>query len=321
MLLVSQLRRGPGAGSLVALPLHAATPSELRPRRLWPTGDPTVDRRKSGPPAGEPGCVEPPDSTAFAPHGITTTPADASGAVRVAVVAHGQREAIELFDLTGAGDSAALSWRGCIPLPPDTVGNDVSVAPNGEVVVSNYMPSMQGWRALQYTVASALGWDTGDIVTWRADRGWRHLPGTSARCANGVLVAPDGASVYYAETGSGRVCRVPRAGVPPGETVADVNIGGHPDNLSLTPRGRILAATHTAGAAFLLCGFGRLPCRTGWSLFEIDPGTLHATELLHHDGSVVGAVASAAEVDGRVYFGAVFGDRIGVWRPSAPPVH
>jgi hypothetical protein len=64
----------------------------------------------------------------------------------------------------------------------------------------------------------------------------------------------------------------------------------------------------------LLCALGRLPCRTGWSIFEIDPASLRATLLLHHDGSVVGGVASAAEFDGRFYFGAVFDDRIGVWR-------
>jgi hypothetical protein len=42
----------------------------------------------------------------------------------------------------------------------------------------------------------------------------------------------------------------------------------------------------------------------------------HAALLLHHagTGTAGGAVASAAEFDGRMYFGAVFDDRIGVWR-------
>jgi hypothetical protein len=31
-----------------------------------------------------------------------------------------------------------------------------------------------------------------------------------------------------------------------------------------------------------------------------------------HDGSLLGAVASVAEVEGRLYLGAVFDDRIGV---------
>ncbi|MGD0947092.1 MAG: hypothetical protein ABSA52_06650 [Candidatus Binatia bacterium] len=40
----------------------------------------------------------------------------------------------------------------------------------------------------------------------------------------------------------------------------------------------------------------------------------HAALLLHHAGTAGGAVAPAAEFDGRMYFGAVFDDRIGVWR-------
>jgi hypothetical protein len=153
-------------------------------------------------------------------------------------------------------------------------------------------------------------------MAWQRGHGWRHLPETAAPAPNGVLVSPDGSTVFYAETGSGLVSRVPAGGAV-GQPAQHIMIGGNPDNLSLNPRGLILAVTHTDGAALLLCAFGRLPCRTGWSLFEIDPLTLRATQLLHHDGSVVGAVASAAEFQGRIYFGAVFDDRIGVWhRPE-----
>ncbi len=321
LLIVSQMRRGSSGGSLAALalaalPLDPGAQKHTRPRRLWPSGDQRRDRSTAAP-LGEPSCTEPPAADVFAPHGLSSAATDIPGVVRIAVVGHGGREAIELFDLTGAGDSAALSWRGCVPLPPGTTGNDVSLAADGEIVVSNYMPQMGGWRGLYHTLKSGLGFNTGDVMAWRSGQGWRHLTGTAAPAPNGVLVTPDGATVFYAETGSGRVSRVPRAGAAAGSTAEHVVIGGNPDNLSLSPRGTILAATHTDGAAFLLCAFGRVPCRTGWSLFEIDPATLHARQLLHHDGSVVGAVASAAEVDGRTYFGAVFDDRIGVWQPSS----
>jgi len=176
---------------------------------------------------------------------------------------------------------------------------------------------MGGWPGLYYTLKGGLGWNTGDVMAWVRGRGWRHLPGTAAPSPNGVLASPDGKTVFYAESGSGRVSRVPRAGVPAGHAAEHVTIGGNPDNLSISPRGTILAATHTDGAAFLLCTLGRLPCGTGWSIFEIDPATLRATLLLHHDGSTVGGVASAAEFNGRLYFGAVFDDRIGVWQPPS----
>ncbi len=314
ILLVSNMRHSAGSGGfLVALSLDGG--AQAVPRRLWPTGaaaDNGVDA--THPAIGDPHCVEPPAAAVFAPHGITSAPADAPGVARIAVVGHGGRQAIELFDLTGTGDGARLAWRGCVPLPPHIVANDVSLAADGEIVTSNYMPSMDGLWSVYYTVKSGLGSNTGDVIAWRRGSGWRHVGGTAAPSPNGVLVSPDGQSIFYAETGSGRVARVPRAGLSSGQSPAAVTIGGNPDNLWLTPRGTILAATHTDGAALLLCAFGWLPCRTGWSIFEIDPITLQATPVLHHDGTAVGAVASAAEVDGRFFFGAVFDDRIGVWR-------
>jgi hypothetical protein len=314
LLLVSEMRRGQAGGSIAALPLDPAAQRGASPRRLWPTRDAARDISPKAP-AGDPACTRPPAADAFAPHGITSAPTETPGVIRIAVVAHRARDAIELFDLSGVGDGATLSWCRCVPLPPHTVGNDVSIASDGEIVVSNYMPAMGRWSGLYYTLKSAFGANTGDVMAWRSGQGWRHLTGTASPCPNGVLVSPEGTSVFYAETGSGKVSRVPRTGTARGKASAHVSIGGNPDNLALSPRGTILAATHTDGAAFLLCAFGRQPCRTGWSIFEIDPATLRATLLLHHDGSVVGAVASAAEFDGRFYFGAVFDGRIGVWRP------
>lgn len=157
-----------------------------------------------------------------------------------------------------------------------------------------------------------LGCATGDLIAWAPELGWRHVPGTGAPIPNGVAVSSDGATVYYAEAGAGQIGRVSRAG---GNPVRGA-VRGNPDNLAWSRRGTLLAGTHTDGAAALTCFLGRRPCRTGWSLLEIDPKTLVPTELLHHDGSVIGAVASVTEVDGRYYLGAVFDDRIGVWRPG-----
>ena len=318
ILLVSNMRH-PGesnGGFLAALPLDPAAQKGTTPRRLWPSGDAADDVGVDAghPPAGDSGCVLPPAPDVFGPHGVTSAATETAGVIRIAVVGHGGRQAIELFDLTGTAQSVRLTWRGCVPLPPNTRGNDVSLAPDGEIIVSNYMPTMEGLWGLYFTLKGGLGYNTGDVMAWRAGQGWRHISGTAAPTPNGVLASRDGASVFYAETGSGRVSRVSRTGVTPDQHPESVTIGGNPDNLSLSPRGTILVTTHTDGGAFLACAFGRLPCRTGWSIFEIDPVSLRATQLLHHDGTAVGAVASTAEHDGRFYFGSVFDDRIGVWQ-------
>ncbi|MGH7819634.1 MAG: hypothetical protein ACREQ9_07670, partial [Candidatus Binatia bacterium] len=112
------------------------------------------------------------------------------------------------------------------------------------------------------------------------------------------------------------VLRVPREGLTEGEPRA-VQIGGSPDNLFWSPRGALLVATHTGSGTFLLCSLGRSPCRSSWSVFEIDPATLAAKPVIEHDGEVVGAIASAAEAEGLWFFGSVYDDRIGVWRGGA----
>ena len=310
LLIVSEMRRRDGAGgALVALVPPVATPHPL-----WPTGDRARDVG-TAPLAGDPACATPPPADRFAPHGIASAQTTVRGLVRVAVVAHGVREAVELFDLEGTGNAARLSWRGCVPLPPDEVGNDLAVTRAGEIVVSNYQPTMSGLRGAYYMVRSGLGWPTGDVIVWRAGEGWRHVPGTQAAAANGIAVAPDGETLFYAETGTGRVARLPLAGLPAGALPAFATTGGHPDNLSWTSRKTLLTGVHTGRVGPLACLFAS-PCRSAWSIVEIDPLTLGTSVLLQHDGKLVGAVASAAELDGRFYFGAVFDDRIGVWRPT-----
>jgi hypothetical protein len=123
---------------------------------------------------------------------------------------------------------------------------------------------------------------------------------------------PGGAALAVAFTGSGEIGLVP---LPPhGEPVREVEVGGHPDNLSLGSRGTLLALVHSSGLASLRCRFGALPCTSPWRLMEIDPVTGLASQRFAHDGSLIGGVASVAEVGPRLYFGAVFDDRIGVLR-------
>lgn len=307
VLLVSEMRPlvgdGPGGGAIAAL-----TGPDRRPRRLFPPG-----RASGEPPLGDPACTSPPPDDGFAPHGLASRAATTPGVVRVAVVAHRFREAVELFDLVGEGEDATLAWRGCVPLPPGTVGNDVAIAPDGELVVSNFQPSMRGFWLLYYNLVAGLGMNTGDVMAWRADRGWRRIAGSEGRTPNGVAVSPDGTTVFFAEAAAGRVTVVPRDG----GAARRVRVVGNPDNLAWTSRGTLVAGSHIPSTRMLGCLLGRTPCRSAWALVEIDPATLRARAILQHDGTVVGGVASAAELDGCAYFGAVFDDRIGVACPAA----
>ena len=275
--------------------------------RLWP--GPRGAPSEPEPGLGEAGCTEPPPANAFAPHGITADLVDGERQL-LYVAAHASagrsREAIEIFELRGRGVDTTVVWKACIPTPGDVQANDLALTPDGAIVASNYQPD----GSLRHMLFSALfGTRTGDIMVWSKAEGWTTVPGTEAKMANGVAVSRRGENLLFAETMTGEVRRVPIDG---GGGAIAIHVGGNPDNFTRTPRDTLLLATHTGGAAFLLCSFGKAPCTTAWKVVEIDPDTLAMRDVYEHDGSAVGAVATALELDGFLYFGSVFDDRIGV---------
>lgn len=305
IVVVSDLRmwsgKAPGGGFLSAF-----IPGGTEVWKIWPLGAPTDAR--TDPSLGDPSCAGSPTPGAFYPHGIVATPRGETSLLYV--VAHagptGGREAVEVFEISGRGKKAVATWKACIPTPGHVLGNDAAVAPDGEIIVSNYQPTGSEWHAVRSVLFRQI---TGDVMAWKPGRGWRRLEGSAARQPNGVAVSPDGKNVFYSETGSGRVFRIPREGE--GESIF-VQAGGNPDNLSWTPRGTLLVTTHTGGAAFLLCANGRLPCRTSWEVHEINSEKMTERLVLSHRGDLLGAVSSALELGDRMYLGSVFSDRIGV---------
>ena len=285
--------------------LAAWTPGGPAPWRVWPTAAAVVQAPVAG--VGEKDCPAV-DPRAFSPHGIVVGPDD-----RLYVVNHGGRESVEIFTLEGQGAEISASWSGCILLPEGTSGNDIAVAPDGEVLVANYMPELASFTG---NLKTLFGMPTGDIIAWRDGSGWRHVPNTEASAPNGVEVDREGRMIFFAETGGRQIVRVRRSD---GGARAEVGIDGALDNLAWSEGGRLLVASHDSIPAFLACAGGST-CRAPWSVWEINPNTLAVERILEHDGEVVGAVASAEEVGGRVYLSAVFGDRIGVWqRGEAAP--
>ncbi len=246
---------------------------------------------------GDPTCRLPPNADGFSPHGIGTR-VDAEG-VRVAVVAHGAREAIELFELIGAGRDARLVWRGCVPLPPDTAGNDVALHPDGRLFVTNYIPSVHGLRAWLALRRGYRGEATGDVLVWSPAQGWSHLAGTEAAIPNGIALSADGAFLWVAENGAQRIARFSLREAGAGER-RDVPLRGAPDNLSWSTRGALLAAvldTKRAGA---------------WWIEEIEPETLTTRVLFGSSGEDLRSVTSAADSGSSLVLGSYEDDRVGL---------
>ncbi len=314
VLLVSERRRPePPTGGAIAAVTVSKSGQPSHPRRIWPTGEKSDIGVGPGKPAiGDPDCKEPPVTSEFSPHGLTSRKRS-RGVVRVAVIAHGKREAVELFDLTGWGEKARLSWRGCVRLPANTFANDVGITANHELVVANDVAVAPGLSGIYYKLTKAFGSRAGHVSAWAPGEGWKTLRGSVGPTANGVLLSRDGRTVYYTEHGTGEVKSIGRK-----NRLAKrdrVNVGGSPDNLSWSARGDILVVTRLNPVASALCRLGNLPCRSDWSFVELDPENFSINKRLRHDGEVVGEVTSVAEFNGRYFFGSAYDDRIGIWSP------
>jgi len=304
-LLASQFRReGDPPGSLVAVPQTGGAPVRVYP----PPPDAVL------PLSGVPGCPEPPDPARFAPHGFDLI-VDGPPPWVLLVVNHGGREAIEVFGVMPTEAAPAVTWHGCVKLPPGMAGNDVAGLPEGGFVVTqNALPKSRlglAWSAIEV----AFGKTTGGAIEWHRDGGWRPVPGTEVAVANGVAVSSDGARLFVDAWGSDELVRVERQGDPARRTVT---LPVHPDNLTWTPDGRLLLAGQKGSLRDLLkcADAANGNCTAPFAVVAVDPESLATMVVLEHDGSGLGGASVALRTGDALVLGTFSGDRLGVVRPA-----
>ena len=185
------------------------------------------------------------------------------------------------------------------------MGNDVAIAPDGEIVVTKFIPFREGIALRYQALRASVGFESGEVLAWRRDRGWRAVAGTRGAGPNGLVLSADGELVYFAENGRRRVGRVPRAGGAPEFATVASNV----DNIAWAD-GRLLAVVHKGGVRALFQA-----CLMHWAIWEIDPESLESHEILDHRGEVLCGATSAAKVGDRYVIGSMNETRVGVWRP------
>jgi hypothetical protein len=308
-LVVSEMAsRDDAAGSLVAL-----RPEGLARRALYPpTGAAPSPEATATPGWGSPRCTAPPDPAAFRPHGIDVSAHGPGGAPALAVVHHGSRESVELFEIGGSAEPS-LVWRGCVPLPAGVFANDVAFLPGGGFVVTNMMPSPSGLAGVLAGARIALGLRTGNVLAWTAQTGLSALPDGGGSAPNGIAVSADGRDVFFAEWAASRLVRL-RQGAGGGLERASVDLPTHPDNLSWARDGRLLVTGQDAGL-FGVLGCSKVEvgtCDVPYSVLAVEPESLAWKPL----ASGRGAGTVALEVGSQLWVGTYRGDRI-VRLPSA----
>jgi sugar lactone lactonase YvrE len=205
-------------------------------------------------------CPGPLDITAFSAHGLALRQRS-TGRFQLYVTAHGAREAIEVFDVDATGARPAITWVGCVVLPEKVLANSVAILPDGGFVTTQFMDRSLSVNEAFGQVTS--GQINGKVYEWHPGGKVEAIAGTELSGANGIVVSPDGRTLYVAAYGTHEVVRFERGAGAVRKQVIDVDITA--DNLRWTAGGKILAAGGVHGGP---------PGSTGWAVLEIDPQTL-----------------------------------------------
>lgn len=250
-----------------------------------------------------PGCPGPLNVNAFDTHGLSLAETGPQKFV-LFTTSHGEREAIEIYDLDLSGAAPALTWTGCVPLQQDGYFNAVARLPDGGFVATRMRD------ANTPTNAVPPGAISGRLFEWHPGGQLAAMPGTDMSLPNGIDVSKDGRYVYVAVTGTRELVRFDRSTSPMTKRAVTLPFG--PDNVHWQPDGKLIVAGPNPPPA--TCASGN--CPTGWTVIEADPETLAFSRIGGADGTVaIQRVSAAIRVGKEIWVGSNQ-DRIARFTPK-----
>ena len=247
-------------------------------------------------------CPGPINPRKFSAHGIALQQ-QSPAHFRLYMTSHGEREAIEVFDISLKDQTPAIAWAGCVLLPGKVWSNSVAILSDGGFVTTNFMDP---------TVPNAFaeimqGKISGYLLEWHPGTAVQQIPDTALSAPNGIALSADEHWMYVTAFGTREVLRYDRTAQPMTKTVIKVNV--MPDDIHWGDDGLL----YTVGMNYVApdqCA--KPPCSTGWSVISIDPRTFTATRVTGADQTATLQGASAAVPAGQeIWIGTYNGDRIG----------
>ena len=169
-----------------------------------------------------PDCPGPLNLDAFDTHGLSlaeTSPQYFS----LYTTSHGEREAIEIYDLDLRGAAPILTWKGCVLLQQDSYHNSVARLADGGFVTTRMRD--QNYRRTPGVPAGITGW----LIEWHPGGQPQPLAGTELSLPNGIDVSKDERYVFVAAIGSHEVVRFDRQATPMAKRAVSLPI--RPDNV------------------------------------------------------------------------------------------
>jgi hypothetical protein len=261
-----------------------------------------------------PSCPGPLDTTSFSAHGVALREIGA-GLYRLYVTAHGAREAIEVFEVAETVEVRGsrrpgftqpppeISWVGCVVLPEKVSANSVATLPDGGFVTTQFMdrslPVNDAFGQVRSGVVNGALWE------WhprgKVDK-VEMIAGTEMSGANGIVVSPDGGTIFVSAYGTHELVRFERGTGAIRRQAIGLPIT--PDNLHWGAGGKLIIAGPNHPAAG--------PGDASWSVLEIDPQSL-AFKRIAGGARPTGmqGVTAAIQVGNTIWLGTYSGNRVG----------
>lgn len=238
-----------------------------------------------------PGCPGPLNLESFDVHGIS--PAEiAPRRFSLYTTSHGEREAIEIYELDLSGTAPSLTWTGCVLLSQDGYHNAVIRLGDGGFVATRMRDANVSNADVQ------PGEITGHLVEWHPGGSLQPLAGTEMSLPNGIDVSADERFLYVATSGSNELARFDRHTTPMAKRTAPLPI--RPDNFHWDANGNLLSA----GRYPVDPGCSDASCAAGWAAIEIDSQTFDVTVLGGADGTAaIQRVSAAIRLGDEIWIG------------------
>ncbi len=254
----------------------------------------------------------------FSPHGIDLVQHN-DGSLELLVINHGEREAVELFEIniknglepSNDPDNVSLTWRGCVPVPDDQSMNDVAALNDGGFIATHmfdkHQPKIFGLNTGMWL--SMFGVATSYLLEWHpGDENMQKLTAVKGAFFNGLVVSADNKFIFVNVFNDNEVLKIDRAS---GKVIAKAEVT-KPDNSSWDEQHNLLVASNTASTLDLAACLDEKYkiCPTQFSVVKINPATMMAETILRQKGEPIGAGTVATGLGEYLYVGSYQSDRI-----------
>jgi hypothetical protein len=248
------------------------------------------------------GCPGPLDVTKFSAHGLALKAVGGQPEQYwLYMTSHGAREAIEVFQIDAVTLKPTIKWVGCVPMPDTSWTNSLVILDDGGFLATQFMdPTGSGMAGV---IAKEI---TGHVFEWHPGGEVSVVAGTELSGPNGIAMSDDERYIYVAAFGTQEIVRFDLGTMP--ATKQSVPVGIAPDNVRWSADGTL----YTAGGN-IAEGCGGPDCGAGWSVWEVDPVTMTAAQLVGAPaGLAMQGTSSALPVDDEIWFGTYGGDRVAI---------